>query len=433
MTGVNRLLSNAGRSFSARALTLPIIGIAGLLTTRLVVGHLGEIGFATYALIVGFSALLPFNDLGLGAAVTDAVSRRESIPEHELLSVVQKSTRLLVIFSAVLITLSWALAAGGAWAPILGVAQSSSVELGAGLGMTFFAISIPLSLGARILQGSNNYHLAVALQALLSLTALAIVAFAASTSKPLWFFVAGPFLGTLVVAAASAVVARQKTGLSIFSRSRVQVPSGFKPALAKIALPVAVWAIAEPVAWHADRLILSHFSSLSAVASYSIVFALFAPINSLIAASGSSLWPIFAQRRTAMTLRVRDLASTTAIFAGVGVGLAAALLVVGPYLARFMSKGQVSIPFDLYLAFGVVIIIVAAMGPVSMSLTDATGLKFQAILTVPQVLINIPLSIIFAQHLGADGPVLATAIVLSFVLLISWNYAVKRIRSANRA
>ena len=134
-----------------------------------------------------------------------------------------------------------------------------------------------------------------------------------------------------------------------------------------------------------------------------------------------------------MTLRVRDLAWTTAIFAGVGVGLAAALLLVGPFLARFMSKGQVSIPFDLYLAFGAVIIIVAAMGPVSMSLTDATGLKFQAILTVPQVLINIPLSIIFAQHLGADGPVLATAIVLSFVLLISWNYAVKRIRSANSA
>jgi hypothetical protein len=65
LTGSSKLFSSAAQSFGARAFTLPVIAIAGLLLTRLVVSNVGEVGYATYALIVGLVALVPFLDLGI--------------------------------------------------------------------------------------------------------------------------------------------------------------------------------------------------------------------------------------------------------------------------------------------------------------------------------------------------------------------------------
>ena len=420
LTGSSKLFSSAAQSFGARAFTLPVIAIAGLLLTRLVVSNVGEAGYATYALIVGLVALVPFLDLGIGAAVTDAVSRRDSSPAGDVASVIHRSVRILGLLALGVIAVSWIFAGLGLWAPILGVPNSSDVEIASAIGFTLFGISIPLSLGARILQGAERNYIAVGLQTLMALTGLFVVAIAAWLNAPLWVYVSGPFLGAVVVAISTTLIASRVTGISLFSSSHV-APS---PSVG----PMVIISLAEPVAWQADRLILSHFSTVNAVATYSLVFALFAPLSSLVAASGNSLWPLFAKRRVADTLRVRDLLTTTAGFAGLGVLLAGALVAIGPFLTRFMSKGTINVPTSLFMAFGIVIIIVSAWAPSAMTLTYPKGLRFMAGLTMAQVVTNIPLSIVLASKYGAVGPVVASGIVIAVALAAGFAFAVREIR-----
>ena len=113
LTGSSKLFSSAAQSFGARAFTLPVIAIAGLLLTRLVVSNVGEAGYATYALIVGLVALVPFLDLGIGAAVTDAVSRRDSSPAGDVASVIHRSVRILGLLALGVIAVSWIFAGLG--------------------------------------------------------------------------------------------------------------------------------------------------------------------------------------------------------------------------------------------------------------------------------------------------------------------------------
>jgi hypothetical protein len=126
-------------------------------------------------------------------------------------------------------------------------------------------------------------------------------------------------------------------------------------------------------------------------------------------------------------LRVRDLLTTTAGFAGLGALLAAALIIIGPFLTRFMSKGTINVPSSLFLAFGIVIILVSAWAPSAMTLTYPKGLRFMAGLTLAQVVTNIPLSIVLASKYGAVGPIVASGIVIAIALLVGLAYATSQI------
>jgi O-antigen/teichoic acid export membrane protein len=317
---------------------------------------------------------------------------------------------------------AWLFAAAGVWHLILGVDANSSIEIAAAVGFTFFGAGLPLSLGARVLQGLGRNHVAVSLQALQALTALAVVALAATFAAPFWVFVAGPFLGTFIVAATSWTLAQMSLQRMSVMGSRVEVADSPPRAIALYAVPMVIIALAEPVAWQADRIILSHAATLTAVAQYSLVFALFGPLNSLIAASGGSLWPIFARRRTLGNVTRGDVARTTAGFTGIGLLLSASLIVLGPVLVRFMARGAVVIPSELYWAFACVLLLIAMWIPTGMVLTNPTGLRVQAGLVIGQVVLNIPLSIALASRLGAVGPVIASVLAITVGNLVGWAY-----------
>jgi hypothetical protein len=102
------LLAGAKRAFFVRAVMLPVAAVAGLLAARITVSTLGVDGYALFALAVGLAALNPIGDLGVGAAVTDAVDlldagslqcvRSESWQNRrKVLSAVHQTEHLVVI------------------------------------------------------------------------------------------------------------------------------------------------------------------------------------------------------------------------------------------------------------------------------------------------------------------------------------------------
>jgi len=129
-----------------------------------------------------------------------------------------------------------------------------------------------------------------------------------------------------------------------------------------------------------------------------------------------SLWPVYARRRLGVGRRA--LVQAEVAFGVLGALLGVALVVLGPFLARFVGEDEVRVDTWLLVAFGGLLFIQAVSYPMAMLLTDPGGLRFQARLHVAMVLINLPASILLARQLGAVGPVLATILSIAVALFV---------------
>jgi O-antigen/teichoic acid export membrane protein len=413
------LFTGARHAFVVRAATLPVAAVAGLVAARVTVSTLGVHGYALFALVVGLAALNPIGDLGVGAAVTDAVARRHELEADGVQRVLRTSLRVLVVVSLVLVLAAWALAALELWAPLLGVSPSREVEVAVATTFTLFAVGLPLGLSNRVLLGAERNDIALAFQGSSGVLALLIILAAAVTHAPLWAYVAAPSAGAAFAAAAAWPMASSASGLSLRQVARsaaVRACPGSR--IAHLAGPMLVLTVALPIAYQSDRLLLSHLSNLSQVAIYSVGGQLYASLFGLVGAAGMSLWPMFARRRGHQPVVRHELIRLTVVFATVGVLLAVAMVAVGPWVAQFVSKGKIEVGYGVFAAFGLLLVVQASWLPTGMLLTDRDGLRFQAVTHLVMMVINLAASAMLAQRIGAAGPVIGSVAALVIAVWI---------------
>lgn len=435
--GASDLIRGSSRSFGARLLVLPVVAICALLASRIVIDSLGTSGFALYALVVGLAALVPFADLGIGAAVTDAIARRTTVGDAMAVAVIRRSVKVLVVVGVGITLASWGIAAVGGWSVILGVPDESSVDLASAIALTLFGLSLPLSLGTRVLLGAERNHWAVMTQTVSAVVGLTVVAIADVRDGPLWAFTSAPFIGIVALGLINVGLARRATGLTRMPSSTTWSAGDSAPRkvrLFQIAGPMLVISVALPLAWQSDRLVLSHRSTLTEVALYVVAFQLFTPLNALVESGGSSLWPVFARRGHTAGIDVRRMIQLSAGFAAVGLLIGISLVILGPWLASWVSRGSVVPSRELFVLFGLLIAVTAAWWPTAMLLTDPVGLRFQAGCCAVMAAANIGISIALAGSLGAVGPVIASLASMIFAIIApGWWFAWRRLRQAAAA
>ena len=407
------LLSGARRAFLVRAATLPVAAVAGLLAARVTVSTLGVGGYAIFALVVGLAALNPIGDVGVGAAVTDAVARRHELGADGVQRRLRTSLRVLMVVSLVVVLTVWALAALGLWAPLLGVPRSQDVEVAVAVSLTLFAVGLPLGLSTCVLLGAERNDIALAYQGGGGVVALLVVLLAAATHAPLWAYVAGPSAGLALTSLVAWPMAAKASGLSLSSAVRsAAVRSRPGARISHLAGPMLIITVTLPIAYQSDRLLLSHLSNLGQVASYSMGGQLFAPLAGMVASASMSLWPVFARRRVDRPVARHELIRLTAIFALVGLVLAVALVTVGPWVVQFVSKGKIEVGTGVFVAFGLLLVVQSSWFSTGMLLTDRDGLRFQAVTHVVMVVINLAVSALLAQRIGAAGPIIGSLVAL---------------------
>jgi len=431
--GTGSLMRGARRALIVRAATLPVVAAATLASVRVTISALGVQGYGVLALVIGLAALIPFSDLGVGAAVTDAVARRGEVGSETVLRIVHTSLCLLAGVGMGIAVVAWGLAFLGAWAPILGTSRSVEVEIGTAAALSAFALGLPLALSSRILLGAERFDIALVYQAGAGVITLLLVLAAAALRAPLWAYTTAPFAAANLTAAAAWPAAVSVSGLHMRALPRTFRISRHDAArVAHLAAPMLVISIALPIAYQSDRLILSHVSNLNQVTIYALGYQLFTPLLGLLGAAGISLWPVVARRRANRPVTRRELAKVSCAFMGLGIVLAGGLLAVGPRAAEFVSKGQVDVSGGVLLALALLLVVYASFYPTSMFQTDRAGLRFQAATYVVMMVINVSLSIVLASKIGAAGPILSSALSVTVALWIPgmWR-AMSRDRVAN--
>ncbi|MCW2780948.1 MAG: polysaccharide biosynthesis protein [Marmoricola sp.] len=397
------------RSAIARALSFLPTAVATLLTSRLIIQHYGILTFDAFALVLTLISLIPLNNLGVGAAVTTTYAAEGPESEHSR-RVTLTAARTLAVSSVGTAAVVVGLTAIHAWPSLLGVASGPNKYTG--LAALVFALSFLPGLGQSMLLGVHRNHVVVISQTfftpLILLGTVGVIGFGVTGDAVML----GPPISLVIINILTCALATRSTGISWRWLLRALPWRRRYPgaSIRGMSGPVLLITLATPIALQSDRLVLSHVSTTQAVADYSVVMQIFAPAIALIAASAQPLWPIYAAAR-AEGRSGPSLPKMLLLFGGAGALCGALLALVANPVASLIGGDQIHLGWLLPLAGALAVVTAALSYPVAMSLMDPSGVRLIATLTLVALPLNIGLSIIFARHWGAAGPLFASVLV----------------------
>ncbi len=429
-------MSAIWRSAGTRAFLLPISAVLGILNTRIIVENFGSEAFAQYGLLVALGSLLPFADLGVSAAIMNAVgASSDPANDDHVRRVILTSVRALLMSVWVLLSVNVVISALRLWPTLLGEGlMPDSGPTAATLCLALIAITLPVAIGQRVLVGLGKNHVAIAIGNLQTpivlVSLLVIVALGASSGGLLPVI---PYSVAFLLSAGTTVLAarllRPNMRTAILQVPRVRREKGER--VADVAWPMLVQMIAVPLAMQTDRIVLSHVDP-SELAQYNLAAQMYLPIWQVTSAAGVALWPIFAKDR-ARGERGRESPARLALLFGVAATvLCLGITVVRPWLAAFASDGEIAVPLGLAVAFSLLMIVQAVKYPFGIFLTDARGLRFQALMVILMMPFNVVVSIALARRFGAVGPVLGSFAGVLLFEAIPNGWYVRRLLGGHR-
>lgn len=424
--------SDAGKSAIGRLLAILITTSITLYSWRKIAYGNGPDVVGFVSLVVSFPALIPFVDLGLGAAIVNVVGEHKH--REEIQAVVVRVLQLLTLVALLMVALAVFLLPTSLWTPLLGpVSQRIGYSgLGASLFVIAWSLAVPLGVGERLLLGIGHNWINVINGILPAVvTALVITALRSTNISPgLWpiAFGVGALAGSL-----SAFILAYKTVREIFRGILPHLMhwrSSRELRLLDTSLPMLVISIASPLALQSDRLILGHRGTTQDLATYAAAMWIYAPGSSVVAMAGIALWPALARRRAAGSVSWHVQSRLMFISGGLALALGCGMLVVGPVVARIVLGSSPVQLLEVLLAMAGLLLAQAVHMPNGYLQTDPAGLRFQAVALAVMLPVNVALSWAWAARLGAVGPVLASLATWVFIVTLPVALRARRFTSS---
>lgn len=400
------------RAAGARALALPVSASFSLVTLSIVIRSAGESAFALIAVIMSLMVLLPFADVGVGAAVVNAAAASpDPRTDRHLQRVLLTSFRTVGASAGVGLILDVVLTRLGVWPRLIGAGVANGqVNLAAGGAVALMMLALPFGVGQRLLLGLARTGTSMLLQAVGPPVALLWTVAAVHADAGLPVLAAAVPAGMLVTALLQLVVAVRTSGIGA-AKLIAQLPRRRQHpgvSIRATAGPMIVVSIGLPLALQTDRLILAHVAPLDAVASYALALQVYLPVWSVMSAAGLALWPVFARRRASLDEDVRALGVAVVVFTAIGACGGLVLTLAAPPVAALVGHGSVSVPVLLAGSFGLLLLAQSAQLPVGMYLMSPPALRAQAWFVMAMVPVSVAVSIPLAARYGAVGPVLGS-------------------------
>ncbi|MGN7966835.1 hypothetical protein ACTJKK_12245 [Microbacterium sp. 22179] len=424
---------NSLLALGARALTMVVSLVCGVITTRMILGETDIQHYALYSLLITIPSLLTFTDLGSGAVLVNAVATSDDIrTDRRLRLQVTSVGRILLMFATGLMLINTVLLVTGGWRALFGDAGAiPGAALAAFLCITLFSLSITLGVWFRILLGQRRNHLVILVQGLISPVTLGGV----------WLMLhlgGRDFDSYLAIASYGASLLSAIIGFLLVTRStRPLIPDALRMLfrwrsipgvrVMDVGWPMLAQMITYPIAVGSQRYVLAQFGTPTDVAEYGVTGQVFFALNGLVMAAGVALWPQFARLRHRGELK-RGPYLLSLLFAGAVAAATAFVWLIAPWLFEFITQGELDVRSSTILAFGAMIMLTAAVYPLGMFIMDKPGIRFQVIPTLAMAAVSIVLSLVLTPVLGIVGPLLGVSFALIVCQVIPYAIYIHRHR-----
>ena len=390
--------------------------LVGLATVPLTIGYLGGERYGIWITISTFLAFLSFTDFGIANSLSNALGKAQD--EREVAARYVSSA--FFIFCIIALLLGAAAIVSAPHLPPLFFPKLESpvahmeVQRALLFALLIFAANIPLLITNKVL--AAHHEIAISnvwgiIGTIANLGAiLAVIAFRGGLPA---LVLGSSGLGLLCNLACAVWVfgyrwphLRPHFMRVDFAALRDLLSAGWK-----FLVIGAVWMVNSET----DNLVIARYLGAAAVTPYAVTFAVFANATLLQTLAYPSLWPAyteaFAQKDFVWmrrTFRSHMKLSFLSAFAVVGV-----LVVFAQPIIRFWAGETAVPPFATIVWMGVWNLMLATLY-VASCLLNATGhLKGMTISGTITAVLNIALSIFFAQKYGISGVIAGTVIAFA--------------------
>lgn len=395
-----------GKSLLARGVTFPITAISGLLTTSIVVASAGSAAYGAVSLISTLFLLLPYADLGLGAAVVNGVASTEHRGERK--AYVISAFQFLLIPAMLVCLVGVSGASLFSWSNLLNVRGIEPVQadLATAAAIVLFGISVPLGVGQRALTGLGKNHVSVAITVTTSLVALFSTVIAGLSNLPVGAFAVAQPLGLLATGLISFIVAAATLRMRPFEFLKASSIS-FR-TLSAVAGPMLVMMIALALSMQSHRLLISYLGTPADLSEYSLLMQFYVPVWSIIFSGATALWPYFARINHTAGNKA-PIRRALVVFAIIGFLAALSLVAFSRPIGNLITDGAIQLSTYTLIAGGILIFVQALQQVPGMYFMDISGLRFQVWCTLMLFVLSLGLGLWLTPVLGSAAPLIATA------------------------
>lgn len=395
-----------------RVLGTPLVALVGLLNTAIIVRETGEAVFGLVSLVTTLSLLLPFADLGIGAVITNACSRRGRLVDDAMaVATVQRGMRVLAVVAVALILMSLVIMATDGWGSLLGTRSGPFDRIAITVAACLIALGIPAGIGVRILIGLDRNPLAVLLtMANAIFTLLITLALLAADTAGIWYAVSGA-AGALIGNCIATAVALRVSGLgrSAFKRPTAEyVRSG----LLRGSLWMFVASVGLPLGLQTHRLILSHVSTPGELSRYALMAQVYALGWMVFSTAGMALWPVFVKRRPDVPATTQLWLKSMAAFGALSVVAAVGIVLLGPWATALLSDGELVATRSLAVAFAALLVVQCVHLPAGVMLTMPREARWQSFCIMAMGLLSVTLGVWWGGLWGGAGVVAAATVAV---------------------
>lgn len=419
--------------YSALARVLGFIpqGVATLVASHLIIKHYGVDAFSSYALIVSVLLLIPLNNLGAGASVTQVVAAH-GVEDDLSMRTGVTAVRVLAVSGAVVGGVALIFGLLDLWPKLLGNSSGANAFVAAAI--MLYGLSFVPGLGQSVFLATGRNHLTIMVQVFSSVLAATFVWLLYVGGLDSKLLVVIPSVAVLLVNLATFGLSQKLSGFS-WSTAVRRAPSRKKYPGAKIralAIPMLITSLALPLAFLSDRIVLSQVSNSEQLSRYALVLQLFAPVTGLIVATAQPLWPMFTRARVDGTAGPA-MKLVFGGFLGGTLVVSTTLVLLADPIGRAISDDKIALGYGLPALAASVTLLQAIAMPLAMSLVDPKGARLVALTTVLTVPINLFISIQLAREWGAPGPLASMLMVSLSIQIVPWLiFSWRRTRSGEQ-
>ena len=397
--------------------------LVNILSIPIVIRYLGARDFGIWTTITTTLTMLFALDLGVTNSLTNFISEAYAREDRDHAS--RYSTTALGITLAVAAAIgcgAWLTWPHVPWDRVLGMAavgDRQMVSSAAGVALCLLLVALPARLGAKILGGYQELHLANVFTVLGALGNLSAVVILVHLNASLPILIAG---------SSGAVVTADL--LCLLWLIYVHKP-WLRPRLAYLDRAVAsrmmrsgaslfILQVAGLMVFDSDNLIIAHYLGPAEVAPYSITWQLVgyaAAVHGLIL---PALWPAFSEAfvRGDITWARQMFWRIMLITMGTATAAAAVFAILGRWIIGLWASNAAVPGETLMLLMCVWVLISTFMNNTVAILLAKGAIRLQSWLALGVGVLNIPLSIWFVQHLGSAGVILGTILAYLIVLVV---------------
>jgi len=308
-----------------------------------------------------------------------------------------------ILIGCVLLASVWILP----WGRLLGAEHISHSVIHAAVGCTAIAtaLSVPASLGQRVLFGVQRGATANGWLVVGSVAAAGASIVAAAVDAPLYAYVLASVGVPVVTGLCCTFWTLTLLEPELRPRRRLSTRAEWRPLRSETGWYFLI-ALSGAVGFQTDALMVSGLIGAAAAGVYGIASRLFGLVLQTVYSGLMQLWPAFADayvRGDYAWIRSRLLWAS--FLSGVGSALVGGLLVlVGDDVVRVWLTDDLVPPRELLVALAVWTSYSLASAPIFLLLNAVGRVRAHALAAVAVAVVNLPLSYAFTHAFGISGP-----------------------------